>query len=182
MAYPEWVIKAKRSGTVVQKVGGDYFLYSTRSRRVKDKPYPISERKYFGKITEDGVLVNTEINIDRPFAAVYEYGFSYAVRKLLPDEFGYKCVGEEEAHRRVRSVIARFSPESYLLEEGGLSEAKDNQISQFQVKMEGVMGIAIEKLLPLRSIYLIDLGEHRIISRISAEQSALLSSIGVGIP
>lgn len=53
---PEWVEQYKIQGTTVKKIGNNYYLYYATSKRVLDKPYPVSEQTYIGKITENGVF------------------------------------------------------------------------------------------------------------------------------
>lgn len=53
---PEWVQQYKTQGTTVKKIGNNYYLYYATSKRIPDKPYPVSVQTYIGKITENGVV------------------------------------------------------------------------------------------------------------------------------
>ena len=54
--YPEWVLKHKKPGTTVKKIGKNYYLYFATSHREQGKKYPVSSQTYIGKITEQGVI------------------------------------------------------------------------------------------------------------------------------
>ena len=53
---PEWVQKHKKPGTTVKKIGNNYYLYYATSSRKPEKPYPVCEQTYIGKITPEGVV------------------------------------------------------------------------------------------------------------------------------
>lgn len=57
MSHPEWVLKHKKKGTEVRKIGDNYYLYKVRSEwdREKKRPKKITE-KYLGKITPEGLI------------------------------------------------------------------------------------------------------------------------------
>lgn len=55
-AYPEWVNKYKERGTSIKKVGDNYYLYKTTSKRVKGKDYPVTKSTYIGIITKGGLI------------------------------------------------------------------------------------------------------------------------------
>ena len=59
---PEWVLKHKKPGTTVKKIGKNYYLYYASSMRVPGKKYPVSTQTYIGKITETGVI-NDKVSI-----------------------------------------------------------------------------------------------------------------------
>lgn len=63
MKYPDWVMKQKRPGTSIKKIGNNFYLYYATSKYVKDKPYPVSMQTYIGKITKDGI-VSERVSID----------------------------------------------------------------------------------------------------------------------
>lgn len=54
--FPDWVEKYKTVGTTIKHIGNNYYLYHATSKYVPDKPYPISQQTYIGKITPDGVI------------------------------------------------------------------------------------------------------------------------------
>ncbi len=59
---PNWVLKHKKPGTTIKKIGNNYYLYYATSSRLPDKKYPVSVQSYIGKITEQGVI-NDKVSI-----------------------------------------------------------------------------------------------------------------------
>lgn len=57
MTYPEWVIKQKRKGTEIRKIGDNYYLYKVTSvwDKEKKRARKITE-KFLGTITQDGLI------------------------------------------------------------------------------------------------------------------------------
>lgn len=59
MSYPEWVLKHKKKGTYINKVGNNYYLYAAHSEHIPgtaNKSRRICDG-YLGKITEkDGFI------------------------------------------------------------------------------------------------------------------------------
>lgn len=53
---PDWVKAYKKPGTTIKQIGKSYYLYSSTSKKVPDKPYPVSIQKYLGRITEEGLI------------------------------------------------------------------------------------------------------------------------------
>lgn len=60
--YPDWVEKQHIKGTSIKQIGDNYYLYSSTSKYVKGKPYPIGVQHYIGKITKDGLIEPEKIN------------------------------------------------------------------------------------------------------------------------
>lgn len=54
--YPDWVEKFHVKGTSIKQIRDNYYLYSVTSHSSKDKPYPVSEQRYIGKITQSGLI------------------------------------------------------------------------------------------------------------------------------
>lgn len=54
--YPDWVEKHHTKGTSVKQIRNNYYLYSVTSHYSKEKGYPVSEQRYIGKITENGLI------------------------------------------------------------------------------------------------------------------------------
>lgn len=75
--YPDWVLKHKRPGTYINKVGDKFYLYAAHSERVEGKKYPIRVCDgYLGRITEEEGFVPVKSKIqDVPQA--FEIGLSY---------------------------------------------------------------------------------------------------------
>lgn len=81
---PEWIQKYKRPGTIVKKIGNNYYLYHATSKWNPEKNYPESVQTYIGKITEDGVIDGrVSIDVSKTEACL----LSRLVRGL-PDDLG----------------------------------------------------------------------------------------------
>lgn len=57
MTYPDWVLKQKRKGTEVRKIGNNFYLYKVTSvwDKEKKRARKITE-KFLGTITQDGLI------------------------------------------------------------------------------------------------------------------------------
>lgn len=77
--YPDWVMKYKKKGTYINKVGDKYYLYAAHSERIKgtDKIRRVSDG-YLGRITEDNGLIPPKDKVASP-VITYEFGFSFAI-------------------------------------------------------------------------------------------------------
>ncbi len=54
--YPDWVEKQHMKGTSIKQIRDNYYLYSVTSHYSKEKGYPVSEQRYIGKITPEGLI------------------------------------------------------------------------------------------------------------------------------
>ena len=96
--YPEWVLKFKKKGTAIHKIGNNYYLYEIgsiwdpklkRARKVT--------KRYLGKITEDGIIPPKPKNKITKFPKdIKEYGISHLlleensdILNLLKEYFPY---------------------------------------------------------------------------------------------
>jgi hypothetical protein len=87
-SYPDWVNAFKAKGTSVKRVGNEYYLYRSTSKRVPGKKYPQPVEEYIGIITMEGVIQTKVRKISTDMVRVYEYGMStYALQSLLPEAF-----------------------------------------------------------------------------------------------
>lgn len=77
--YPDWVLKHKKKGTYINRVGDKYYLYAAHSERIKgtDKVRRVSDG-YLGRITEKDGFIPAKDKVQEPPAA-YEIGLSYAI-------------------------------------------------------------------------------------------------------
>lgn len=77
--YPDWVLKYKKKGTYINKVGDKYYLYAAHSERIKGtaKVRRISDG-YLGRITESDGLIPPKDKVSTPIVS-YEFGLSFAV-------------------------------------------------------------------------------------------------------
>lgn len=78
--YPDWVMKYKRKGTYINKVGDKYYLYAAHSERIKgtDKVRRISDG-YLGRITEKEGLIPPKDKLKSANIKSLEFGLSYAL-------------------------------------------------------------------------------------------------------
>lgn len=60
--YPDWVEKHHIKGTSIKQIRDNYYLYSSTSKYIKGRPYPIGIQHYIGKITKDGLIEPEKIN------------------------------------------------------------------------------------------------------------------------
>lgn len=85
--YPDWVLKHKKKGTYVNKVGDKYYLYAAHSERVPgtDKVKRVSDG-YLGRITEKDGFIPTKAKV-KGDVMVYEYGLSSTIVYLCSEIF-----------------------------------------------------------------------------------------------
>lgn len=88
--YPDWVEKHHTKGTSVKQIRDNYYLYSVTSHYSREKGYPVSEQRYIGKITENGLIEPDKISftpgIDRLvlFRDVFDIsGLSESEKQIL---------------------------------------------------------------------------------------------------
>lgn len=181
--YPDWVNAHKKKGTSVKKVGNEYYLYKTTSKRVpgKKNPQPISE--YIGVITKDGVIQTNVRKISTDKVKVYEYGLSYALESLLPEKFLINKHDEETLRFAFLHIVKHYSPKSYLLRGIDLPTIEELHINlNVQLKRyERLSGISIEELRPLSEMYLVETKQCDMLSEITSEMQEIFTRLGVGI-
>ncbi len=181
--YPKWVEDCRRKGTVILHNGEDYFLYSTKSHRAPGKKNPQVTRKYLGKITPEGLVQRLDVNVDHSDIKVYEYGFSHALLSLAPE----MLISDEGEHTDkegiVKSIALSESPNSYfsLVEGYNMEILKRKDISHYKQRFLSLTGLRLEDLECLKQIYLVIIGDTRIISAIDDTQLALLQKLGVSM-
>lgn len=77
MVYPDWVLKQKKKGTEIRKIGHNFYLYKVTSVWDKDKgrAKKITE-KFLGTITHDGLVEprHERVRASQNNIAVKEYG------------------------------------------------------------------------------------------------------------
>lgn len=95
MNYPEWVMKQKRPGTTVKKIGKHYYLYYATSRYSKEKPYPVSVQTYIGKITPEGIVSDrVSIDVGKTQATTLKQLMPHGLPEDLKDVIVLKIKGE----------------------------------------------------------------------------------------
>ena len=181
--YPEWVNACKEKGTSVKKVGNEYYLYRSTSKRVPGKKYPQPVETYIGTITKEGVIKTKVKKISTDRVRVYEYGMSYALQSLLPESFLINSHDKETLRLAFLHIVRHVSPKSYLLRNIELPALSDLHISlNMQIKRyERLSGIIIEDLRPLSDMYLVETRECDMLSEVTPEMRRLFEKLGVGI-
>ena len=98
--YPDWVMKYKKKGTYINKVGDKYYLYAAHSERIKgtDRVRRVSDG-YIGRITkEDGLIpsksriksppISMEIGLSRIILSISD-NIMKGIRKTFPKYSSY---------------------------------------------------------------------------------------------
>ena len=88
MAYPDWVLKQKRKGTLIMRRDDRYYLYRVSSRWNKEKRRSqLITEEYLGRITPDGLIEPKAKRIMHRFdqIAVKEYGSAFMLHHISGD-------------------------------------------------------------------------------------------------
>jgi hypothetical protein len=179
--YPDWVNAYKEKGTSVKKVGNEYYLYRSTSKRVPGKKYPQPVQEYIGAITKEGVVRTHARKISTDRVKVYEYGMSYALQTLLPEKFLINSHDKETLRYAFLHIVREASPNSYLLRGiklPALSELNVN-LNMQRKRYERLTGISIEELRPLSLLYLIETRECDMLSEVTEEMRKIFKGLGV---
>jgi hypothetical protein len=181
--YPDWVNAHKVKGTSVKKVGNEYYLYRSTSKRVPGKKYPQPIQEYIGTITKEGVVESKVRKISTDRVRVYEYGMSYALQSLLPEAFLINSHDRETLRFAFWHIVKRVAPRSYLLRGVELPSVSELHINlNVQMKRyERLAGISIEELQPLAELYLVETKECDMISEATPEMRKIYARLGVEI-
>lgn len=181
--YPEWVQKYRTKGMTVKKKGDAYYLYKRSSRRVKGKKYPQPVDTYVGIITPEGVIETKKRKVTLSDIEVREYGYSKAIEELCPQ--GWKEILGDEWEDVLRTLIIRWSPESYLSvdytprEPDSFRCAVNAQGGLLSRRIFKEHKVGLKELEVLKTVYLVRIGKEEAVSRVSKEQQELLDRIGV---
>jgi len=181
--YPDWVNAYKGKGTSVKKVGNEYYLYRSTSRRVPGKKYPQPVETYIGVITQEGVVRTKVRKISTDRVRVFEYGMSYALQSKLPEAFLINSHDKETLRLAFLHIVKLVSPKSYLLRDVELPDISELHINlnvQYK-RYERLSGIRIEDLRPLSGIYLVETRECDMLSEATPEMREIFTKIGVEI-
>jgi hypothetical protein len=179
--YPDWVNAHKTKGTSVKKVGESYYLYASTSQRVEGKKYPQPIQKFIGTITPNGVVKSNMRKISTERVRVFEYGFSFAMKHLLPQKFLTDIRDREKGNDAFLNIVRHFSPASYLLRDIHVPslEALHMSLCTQVKKFERLIGVAINDLLPLTGLYLVETQEMDLLSVATPQMLEIFSKIGV---
>jgi transposase len=89
MTYPDWVLKYRRKGTLVQKKGDNlFYLYRVHSKWNPEKGRAqLITDEYLGRITPDGLIEPKAKRMMKRFhqITVKEYGASFLIQHLSTD-------------------------------------------------------------------------------------------------
>ena len=181
--YPDWVNAFKEKGTSIKKVGNEYYLYKSTSKRVPGKKYPQPIQEYIGTITKDGVHRTNIRKISTDRIKVYEYGMSYALQSLLPEAFLVNSHDRQTLRFAFLHIVKHVSPKSYLLRGTELPALSVLHINlNVQIKRyERLTGISIEELRPLSELYLVETKECDMLSEITHEMRDIFARLGVNV-
>lgn len=181
--YPHWVNAFKEKGTSIKKVGNEYYLYRSTSKRVPGKKYPQPVQEYIGTITREGVIKTHVRKISTDTVKVYEYGMSFVLQSLLPEAFLINSHDKETPRFAFLHIVRHVSPKTYLLRNTDLPSLSDLHINlNVQLKRyERLTGISIEDLRPLSELYLVETKECDMLSEVTSEMSELLARLGAKI-
>jgi hypothetical protein len=124
--YPAWVEKHHTKGTSVKQIRNNYYLYSVTSHYSREKGYPVSEQRYIGKITEEGLIEPDKIT------------FTPGVDKLmlLKDAFDLGSVSEKDKAEIHMIPILMIGPKAYT---GHLSRKKIAVLRKYFNYEDGVI-------------------------------------------
>lgn len=155
--YPDWVLKHKRKGTAIHKIGNNYYLYKVTS--VWDKELGRARKvteSYLGVITKDGLI---EPGQRRRPSTVKEYGASMfllkenseileGLKKHFPyhfkELFVLSCL--RLLHRSPLKNILPFYEDSWLSEEMEGARLSDKFLSHLLEAIGGDRGAIVRFL------------------------------------
>jgi hypothetical protein len=179
--YPDWVNSHKTKGASVKKVGDSYYLYASTSKRVEGKKYPQPVQKFIGTITPNGVVKSNIRKVSTERVRVFEYGFSFAMKHLLPQKFLDDIRDTEKGNFAFLNIVGNFSPASYLLRDIDVPSMDELHMSLCAgiKKFERLTGVAIKDLFPLAGLYLVETKETDMLSVATPPMSEIFSKIGV---
>jgi hypothetical protein len=179
--YPDWVNAHKTKGTSVKKVGESYYLYAATSKRVEGKKYPQPVQKFIGTITPDGVIKSNVRKVSTERVRVFEYGFSFALSRLLPEKLSDDIRDPEKKRYAFLNIVKNFSPASYLLRDILVPSPEELHMSLCAriKRFERLTGVTIVDLLPLKGLYLVETKETDMLSVATPEIAEIFLRIGV---
>jgi hypothetical protein len=179
--YPDWVNAYKEKGTSIKKVGANYYLYRSTSKRVPGKKYPQPIQEYIGTITKEGVVRTQVRKISTDRVRVFEFGLSYALESLLPTSFFINTHDKETMRFTFLHIVKYISPKSYLLRGIDLPTLEELQIDlNAQInRYEQLTGIKIEDLQPLSDLYLVEVAKCDMLSEITLKMREIFTSLRI---
>lgn len=199
MAYPDWVLKHKKKGTYINKVGNNYYLYAAHSEHIPgtaNKARRVCDG-YLGRITEkDGFIPKKKK--ESPLSL--EYGLSCAIVSLckkpflrieqdyptMSNEIIFRSIllflyGENTPRLQHLSFISSFISDSF----------RSNEQIDFQIQRTARMiHSTLTKLFPasddlayfteeMRNIHIIKIKRDWVISKLDNDTSKLIDSLHI---
>lgn len=178
MNYPDWVKKFRTKGTAVKKVGNSYYLYKHSSKRVPGKKYPQAVDTYIGVITPDGVVRKNKKKVSLENIEVFEYGFSKALYDLCT--LKWKNDLKEDWRDVLYLIIKEYSPNSYLLRDHEFKKTSI-RLSLQTKKLEDEIGVPLNELMELNTIYLLCFQDREAISKINDKHKSIIDKYHINI-
>jgi hypothetical protein len=111
---------------------------------------------------------------------VFEYGFSFAMKHLLPAKFPDDIRDPEKREFAFLNIVKNFSPTSYLLRDADVPSPEELHMSLCSriKRFERLTGVAIVDLLPLCGLYLVETKETDMLSVATPAMLGIFSKIG----
>lgn len=197
MAYPDWVLKHKKKGTYINKVGNNYYLYAAHSEHIPgtaNKARRVCDG-YLGKITEkDGFIPKKKK--DSPVSL--EYGLSCAITCLCKNPFlriehDYPDISHEIIIRSILLFIYgrnvhRLQHLSFISSFVSDTFVPDEQTEFLIQRTSRMIQSTLTKAFPepddltcfmvqMRSIHIVTIGKDRVISKKDSVSTDLIESL-----
>jgi hypothetical protein len=101
----------------------------------------------------------------------------------MPEDVLENVKDKKRAEGIFLHLVHKYSQTSYLLRNVALPDKEElhMHLPTYEKKFERLTGLAIEALLPLRHIYLVETSGQGMLSEITPEQKALLKELRVRI-
>ena len=177
MNYPDWVKKFRTKGTAIKKVGNSYYLYKHSSKRVPGKKYPQAVDTYIGLITPDGVVKKSKKKVSLENIEVFEYGFT-CIRYYV--SWKWKNDLKEDWRDVLYLIIKEYSPNSYLLRDHEFKKTSV-RLSLQTKKLEDEIGVSLDELIELNTIYLLCFQDKEAISKINDKHKSIIDKYHIDI-
>ena len=181
--YPDWVQKHRTRGMTVKKKGDSYYLYKRTSKRVPGKKYPQPVDTYVGLITPEGIIETGRKKVTLSNVEVREYGFTKVVQELCPEAWK-KAVGANWEDT-LNVILLKHSPESYLKDRSDIKKEEDFRVNLYAQsaslsrRLFKKHGKGFNELEPLKTVYLVRIGDKEVVSAVSSAQQRILDELGL---
>ena len=190
MKYPDYVKEYRPKGTVVKKVGENYYAYYATSKREPGKKYPVQVIKGFaGRIDRNGFHEQTRMVLDTKSVKVRESGFTNYMlmfeEEYITHGMGTVRITVKTKRDIYRSLIVYLSNNSYLSETETIYTTKE--LSEkfglglpYQLTMiSKIIERPLSELEPLKYICSVEIGEKRLESELTKVQKNIMEELGI---